>query len=208
MPITLQSEVGRELLPTEVDENFRDLGVRTGEGWKDLTSHLTIEGVPDIDAPDYIHFGPSGLRQQLAFAINDYANCSVFHLNHDVKVGGKAYIHIHWSTDGVDVNPVKWEFQIAYALGHDQEFFGAAVSTFIEQTPNQVSVGAWRHYVAEVAEVDAMTLTEPDAIAMVTVKRVTNGAVDNTDLVFGLTVDFHYESDRDSTPGKAPDFYV
>ena len=51
-------------------------------------------------------------------------------------------------------------------------------------------------------------LTEPDAIAMVTVKRITNWAVDNTDKVFWLTVDFHYESDRDSTPNKSPDFYT
>ena len=206
--ITLQSEVGRELLPTEVDENFRDLGIRTGAGWKDLTSHLTIEGVPTLDAPDYLPFGPSGLREQLAFAVNDYANCSIFHMNHDVKVGGKAYIHIHWSTDGVDTNPVKWEFQVSHALGHDQAFFPAAVSVFVEQTPNQAATGAWRHYIAEVSEVDAMTLVEPDAIAMVTVKRVTNGAVDNTDNVFGLTVDFHYEADKDSTPNKSPDFYT
>ena len=206
--ITLQSEVGRELLPSEVDENFRDIGVRTGSGWRDLTSHLTVEGVPEINAPEYLAFGSSGLRKQLSFAIDDYANCSIFHMNHDVKVGGKAYIHIHWSTDGVDVNPVKWEFQISNALGHDQSFFPAATSYFVEQLPNQVAVGAWRHYIAEVSDEDALTLIEPDAIAMVTVRRVTNGAVDNTDNVFGITVDFHYEADRDSTPNKAPDFYT
>ena len=115
---------------------------------------------------------------------------------------------MHWSTDGIDVNPVKWEFQISYALGHDQEFFPAATSVFIEQAPNQVAAGAWRHYIAEIADVDAMTLVEPDAVAMVTVRRVTNGATENTDTVYGLTVDFHYESDRDSTPNKAPDFYI
>lgn len=205
--ITLQSVVGRELQPSEVDENFRDLGIRTQEGWKDLTSHLTIEGVPALLHPEYAAFGPSGLRQQLAFEIDDYANCSVFHMNHDMKVGGKAHVHIHWSTDGVDENSVKWEFQVSQALGHDQDFFPAATSMFVEQVPNQVAPGAWRHYVAEVGESDAFTMVEPDAIAMVTVRRVTNGAVDNTDTVFGLTVDFHYESDRDSTPNKAPNFY-
>ena len=61
--------------------------------------------------------------------------------------------------------------------------------------------------VAEVADEDALTLLEPDELILVTVRRVTNGAVDNTDDVFGLTVDFHYESDRDSTPNKVPNFY-
>ena len=208
MTISLLSELGRELLPTEADENIRDLAERTQAWWKDLTSHLTIEWIPELDHPTYEAFAPSWLRNQLSFGIWDYANCSIFHLNHDVKVWGKAYVHIHWSTDWIDENTVKWEFQISYALGHDQDFFPATTSVFVEQAPNQVAPWAWRHYIAEIGDDYAMTLTEPDAIAMVTVRRVTNWAVDNTDKVFWLTVDFHYESDRDSTPNKSPDFYT
>jgi hypothetical protein len=61
--------------------------------------------------------------------------------------------------------------------------------------------------VAEVAVADALTLTEPDELILVTLKRITNGGTDNPDTVFGLMVDFHYESDRDTTPLKAPGFY-
>jgi hypothetical protein len=62
--------------------------------------------------------------------------------------------------------------------------------------------------ISEVALADALTLVEPDELILVTLRRVTNGATENTDSVFGLTVDFHYEADRAATPNKAPDFYA
>ena len=200
--ITLQSEIGRELLPAEADENIRDLAERTGEGWKDLTGVILPVGSPT--PPSLEPFGASGLRRELAFAVGEYAFVSAFHVNHDIKIGGKAYLHIHWSTNGADTNTVRWEFQVSRAKGHDQEYFSAETSYFVEGTPN----GAWRHLVAEVSDEDAITLTEPDELFLVTIRRVTNGGTDNTDLVFGLTADFHYESNRDSTPNKSPDFYA
>lgn len=203
--ITLQSEVGRELLPPEQDKNIKELDDRTGTGWKDMTSLFIMHG---SDSQPLLHsFGPSGLRKEQAFLLNDYAYTFPFHLNHDVKVGGKMYLHMHWSTDGVDTNSVKWEFQISRALGHDQEFFGASTSYFVEEQPNQTSIGAWRHYITEVSDIDALTIVEPDEIILVTVRRVTNGATDNTDKIFGLSCDFHYEADKSATLNKAPNFY-
>lgn len=203
--ITLQSEVGRELLPLEADTNIQELDERTGTGWKDLVGMILPIG--SANPPALTAFGPSGLRTEPAFDIGEYAHVSAFHVNHDVKVGGKAYVHVHWSTDGVDTNSVKWEFQISRALGHDQAFFGGAVSYFVEQQPNQVASGAWRHYIAEVGDIDVLTLTEPDELLLVTIRRVTNGATDNTDTVFGVMVDFHYEADKSATLNKSPDFY-
>lgn len=201
--ITLQSTIGRELLPSEADENIRDLAERTASGWSDLTSTLLIEGVPTEFKPTFQPFGASGLRRDKAFEIGDYAFCEPFHTNHNVKRNGKAYIHIHWTTNGNSVAPVKWEFQISRAKGHNQEYFSAETSYFVTQTPN----GAWRHMIAEVSDADAITLTEPDELLLVTIRRVTNGVVDNTDMVFGLSVDLHYEADRDTTPNKSPNFY-
>ena len=208
MTITLQTVVLRELEPFEADENIRDLDVRTAFGWRDLTSGLTGKGVPGANQPQELAFGPSGIRTNPAFAIDDYMHAQPFHVNHDVKVGGKTLLHVHWSTGGTDTNPVRWEFQVSQAKGHDQEFFGASVSYFLEIAPNQTSPGAWRHYVSELPDIDALIGLEPDTLVFVTLRRVTNGATDNVDDVFGLTVDFHYEADRHATPNKVPNFYA
>jgi len=199
--ITLQSEVGRELLPGEADENIRELDGRTGAGWKDLVSVIMPVGSPN--PPTLEVFGASGLRKEPAFAVDQYAFVAPFHVNHDMKIGGKAYLHIHWSTDGNDTNTVKWEFQVIRAIGHDQEYFSAETSYFVEQAPN----GAWRHMVAEVSDADSIEMNEPDELFLVTVRRVTNDGTDNEDNIFGITVDFHYEADKDTTPNKSPDFY-
>ena len=201
--ITLQEEVGRMLSPAEQDLNIKELDERTNEGWKDLVSALYPIGVPEEFAPEVAPFGTSGLRRELAFNVDDYAFCQAFHINHDVKVGGLCYPHIHWTTDGSDENPIRWEFQISRALGHNQEYFSAETSYFVEAQPN----GAWRHMISEVSDEDAITLVEPDELLLLTVRRVSNGATENTDKVFGLTVDLHYESDTDSTINKAPNFY-
>jgi len=205
MTITLLANKWSELLPEEADENIRDLAERTEEGWKDLTG--VILPVPSSNPPTLTSFWPSWLRKELAFEVDDFAFCSAYHMNHDVKVWGKIYPHIHWSTSWTDTNSVKWEFQISRAKWHDQEFFWAAETYTVETQPNQTVSWAWRHYVSEVSDNDALTITEPDELILITVKRLSNWATDNTDDVFWLTVDLHYEAERDTTPNKAPNFY-
>lgn len=196
---------GGALSVAEMDGNLTQLDLKTKDGWADLVSPMVIEGVPTLNAPDYTAFGPSGLRRELVFAVGDYAYAKPFHVNHDVKPNGKALCHVHWTTNGTNTAAVKWEFQISRALGHQQAYFGAETSYFVTQAGYN---GAWRHMVAEVDIAEALTLTEPDELILVTLRRVTNGGTDNTDLIFGLTVDLHYETDRNATPNRSPSFYA
>lgn len=205
MSIITASEKGDALSVAEMDSNLDQLDLRTAAGWVDLVQPMIIEGVPLAFQPTYQPFGPSGLRRELAFEVGDYAFVKAFHINHDVKPGGLALVHAHWSTDGTDTAPVRWEFQISRALGHQQAYFTAETSYFVSQAGWN---GAWRHMIAEVDIADALTLVEPDELILVTLRRVTNGATDNAATVFGLTVDFHYQSDRNATPNRAPNFYV
>lgn len=189
------------------DEVLLARELRQSAGWRDLTSTIIAAKLPAANAPTLQAFNPggTGLRQEYAFAVNDYVLLPAFHVNHDILPGiSQAYGHVHWSTDGVDVQPVKWELQIHRARGHNQANFGAVASLFVTQAAHG---SAWRHMITEVIDLDALTLTEPDELILVTLRRVTNGAVDNADRVFGLTVDFHYQADRWCTPAKAPDFY-
>lgn len=196
-------------------QDLRDMLVTLGDvninhqttGWKDLVSSLSTAGIPNSNAPGLVAFQPTGTgkREEMAFAVNDYVFCNPFHVNHDTKVNGSALIHVHWTTNGVSTNTVKWEFEITRALGHNQAAFSAPTTISVEQA---ASGTAFQHMVAEVSVSDMLTLTEPDEIVLVTLTRVTNGGTDNSDTVFGLTCDFHYESDRDATINRAPNFYA
>lgn len=188
---------------------FRDIAHRLNPtvhyGWRDLVATVSSARVPAANAPTLDNFGPSGNRTEYRFAINDYIMIKPFHVNHDVRPYGQAYLHVHWTTNGTNANTVKWEFEILRAKGHGQEAFGAPTTLSVTQA---ASGTAWKHMIAEISDADKMTFFEPDELIMVILKRVTNGGTNNTDQVFAMEVDFHYESDRAFTPYKAPDFYV
>ncbi len=174
-------------------------------GWKDLVAAVGASPV-GVVAPTLTNFGSAATpqRQEYAFTVNDYVFIQPFHVNHDIKVGGKAYLHIHWSTNGTNVQPVKWEFSIRRAKRTNQEAFPAPTVWTVQEAPPGY---AWAHMVTETVDPNYLTLTEPDELILVTLRRVTNGATENTDTVYALNVDFHYESNRDHTPLRAPPFY-
>lgn len=196
-------------LNARLTELFRMVGQRlnntTHYGWRDLTSSVSSARVPPASAPVADNFGLSGLRLEYRFAVNDYIFIWPYHINHDIKPGGRAYLHVHWSTNGTNTQPVKWQLDVMRAKGHDQESFGAPVSYTVTGTPHGT---AWRHMISEVSDADALSVFEPDELVIVTLKRITNGGTDNTDKVFALQVDLHYETDREFTAFKAPDFYA
>ena len=163
-------------------------------------------GVPAQNAPTVAVLGPSpSVYRTYQFAIGDYIFVQPFHIDHDVQPGGIGLCHVHWTTDGTSQNGVTWEFSVMRALGHNQENFEAPAVL----TVRQAAAGtAWRHMIAEVVVDDALTLTEPDELLLVVLKRVANTTgPDNADGIFGLMVDLHYESDRATTPNRSPDFY-
>jgi hypothetical protein len=175
-------------------------------GWRDMLAPLSAAGVPPSSAPVMTAFVVGTVaRREYAFDVNDLLYVQPFHVDHDVKPGGKGYLHVHWTTNGTSTATVKWEFQIARALGHDQANFAQVTTVTVEQA---AAGTAYRHMVTEVSDANALTLTEPDELILVTIKRITNGGTNNTDTVFGLMVDIHYETDRGSTPNKAPNFYA
>lgn len=175
-------------------------------GWKDMLAPLSSAGVPNNLAPVMTNFTVGGItRREFAFDIGELLYVQPFHVNHDAKPGGLAYLHVHWTTNGTQTNSVKWEFQIARALGHNQAAFEQVATRSVEQAASGIP---YQHMVSEVADADALIMVEPDELILVTITRVSNGATDNTDTVFGLMADLHYQSDRDDTPGKAPNFFT
>jgi hypothetical protein len=206
MTITYRADKGFELSHDEMDANFADLDARTAMGWKDLVS--PIAATPgSVAAPTLEAFQTAGTlqRKEYAFAIDDYVWLTPFHVLHDIKADGtsKAYLHVHWSTNGTQTNTVKWEFHVQRAL-RSTAAFGAPTVISVTGTPSGV---AYTHEVTEVADVDALTLTQPDELILVSLKRVTNGGTNNTNLVYGLMVDMHYEAGQASTINKAAPFW-
>ena len=201
-PLGTVREPAIYIVSTDGEKMFRSHVKSFNDGWRDITADVTVRGTGAND-PNWAQI--TGNFYAYNFALNDRCWMN-FHVPHDYVKGTDIYLHAHWLPDGVDTDTVRWQFEYSYAHGHDQEAFGLGSSTTV--TADQVVGGTqYQHYVTETA---AQTITdmEPDGIIMVCITRVTNGGTDNSDNIFLLTCDVHYQSNDHGTLNRAPDFYA
>lgn len=174
-------------------------------GWKNFTQSFSTVGVPIIKTPGSSFFGPGEvLRKELTFDIDDYVYVLPITIGHDIFPGAVALPYIKWSTNGTQINSVKWELSYSRAKGHNQEPFSQPISLILEQNAAGI---AWHYMIAEVAFNDGIILNEPDEVFLFTLRRLPNGDIDNTNLVFGLSFGMHYQSNRESTVNRKPNFF-
>lgn len=173
-------------------------------GWADITAPISVRGVAATD-PSWTQIS-TGPFYAFAFGVGDYV-WQPFHVPHDIVPGSDVHFHVHWLPSGTDSNTVKWQFDYAYAKGFNQEAFDPAGASV---TAEQAGPGvAYQHMVTESDAVTISGLTEPDGIIYVRFGRVTNGGTDNTDTIYVLTADIHYQSTgMPATKNKAPNFYT
>lgn len=171
-------------------------------GWDDITGDIIAKGV-GANNPTWTQVATSGIFNY-AFSVNDEVWIN-FHVPHDYAPGTDIFVHTHWMVDGTDVNTVKWEFSTLIAKGHNQDNYPttATVNTATEAPQGT----AWRHMETETSAISSTDL-EPDTIIQMRVRRVTNAGTDNTDTVFLLETDIHYQSTGIKTKNNTPNFYT
>lgn len=173
-------------------------------GWRDLEG--TIDTKTGSTNPTWTIIG-AGPFYAYAF---DYTptqdECFLtYHVPHDIVPGSDIYFHLHWMTDGTSTNSTKWELTYTYAKGFNQEAFSATgtLVTLEEAAPGV----AYQHMVTETDAITISGLTEPDGLILLHIKRVSNGGSNNTDTVYLLEADIHYQSTNIATKNRAPSFY-
>ncbi len=170
-------------------------------GWRDMIAHLSSAKLAGVSDPSYNVI--TGNIRGYQFAVGNEAWIT-FHVDHDMKQGAIMYPHIHWTTVGTSTNTVKWELRYTMANGHSAGAFPA--ETLITFGPTAATGTSLTHRVTEDATGVATPL--PDTLILCHIKRVTNGGTENTDPVFGLTVDWHYPTQQYATKNRTPNFYT
>lgn len=168
------------------------------DGWKDLKTDL-LATPGGGTAPTLTAFGPSGNLKALAFTNGDEVFFT-FHTPHDIKAGSTMYPHVHWTTSGTSTAVVNWQLDYSLAIGHNQvggDFPAPSTINLAEAA----SGTAWRHMVTE--DGTGITAPEPDSLI---VCRLVRSSATNGDTVFGMNVDWHYQTDRHATKNRTPDF--
>lgn len=172
-------------------------------GWDDITTSMNSVKLGGISDPTFVAFQPgaSGSLKAYKFAKGNEV-FFVFHVPHTIKPSSLAYLHVHWTTNGVNTGVVGWDIEYTFIKGHDQSEFPAPATIVVSEA---ASGTAWRHMLTE--DATGITLPEPDTLVVVRMER-NNTALDTcSDNVFGLEVDLHYQVNRVTTKNRAPDFY-
>ena len=171
--------------------------------WRDIEGVVLTRGVGATD-PAWTQIG-SSVFYAYAFAVNDVCWIN-YHVPHDIVPNTLIHFHTHWITDGTSTNSVKWQFQYSYAKGFNQAAFSTTPTTI---TAEQAASGtAYQHMITESAGQQISGLTEPDGIIQCKITRLTNGGSENSDTVYLLLADLHYQSTNNGTYAKAPNFYT
>lgn len=172
-------------------------------GWEDMFAPM-LAGKTSTSPPTFTigAFDPGGAGGSLAayaFGAGDQIFLA-FHTPHNVKPNSTAYLHVHWATDGVNTGTVNWIAEYSIAKGHSQEAFSA--NAIINLPSEAASSTAYMHQITE--DTVGITIDEPDELVVV---RVEMDATTCTDTIFGLAVDIHYQTDRNATINRSPNFY-
>jgi hypothetical protein len=178
-------------------------------GWKDLTASIDSHG--GSTGPTWKKFR-DGLYLY-AFPSNSPREILAhFHIPHDYALGTKIYPHIHFTVNSNRSGYVKIGFEYSIAKGHNQgtdSIFDSSKLIFVTQYINGIE-DRYKHFIVEVSDNAAIeaNLLEPDTIVLMRIFRDANSQDDTYEAdVFGITVDVHYQSDKESTKNKKPNFF-
>lgn len=191
----------------ETDQKYLDkviVDTARTSGWDVIQANIFVDGTKSTN-PRWEEIGTSGFYAYKV-AINKEAWGS-FVIPHSYKPGGNLYLHLNFTTDGTDTRSVKWRFDYSIMKSHNQatgtDLF-PATTMYIEQQPPGV---AFKHISAMAPTTLVLTNAEPGAVCHIKITRVTNGVSDNTDSVFGMSMNCQFEIDRVGTLNRHPNYY-
>lgn len=179
--------------------------VGQGGGWNDIIGQLVLP-VTGAGKPVYSQIGAT-VFYAWKFGINDECWFN-YHIPHDYSPATNLFLHAHWITDGTNTGLVRWEFSYTFAKGFNQGNYNFASPT-VDVTAEQAAAGtAYRHMVTEVTSGDLAASCEVDGILMVRMRRIAPTSGSNSDGVFLIMADVHYQALYTATKNKAPNFYT
>lgn len=177
-------------------------------GWRDLLSSIEPRG--GTNSPTWTSFR-NGLYAYAFPSTKMTEVFSTYHIDHDYAMGTKVFPHLHFTVNSTVSGTVRIGFEYSVAKGHQQSvgsIFNATTTIYVNIDINGAT-DRYKHFVAEVSELDAIpsTLLEPDSIVMMRIFRDHTVANNYTGNIFGLQADLHYQVGRLFTKNKSPNFY-
>lgn len=178
------------------------MGLYNELGWRDNVAQFVHSSAVGLAEPTFTDVG-NGLY---AYEFTNNESLIVkHHINHDVKVGGDTFMHVHWApTTTMSIGQtITWRIQYNISKSHHQGDSILASTTTVDLTYTADGTElAGEHMILEATA--AIITPEPDSII---ISKATYLTGSYTTPIYGFFLDAHYEVDRNATPNRVPNFY-
>lgn len=178
-------------------------------GWND-----NVEQIRPIDGPRAppVTEWADGFAAYEFLTGQNYACFANFHMKHDYKVGSMQYPHLHFTYTSNLGGVVRLGFKYTQARRVDDpsgsHVFPVGQTLYMNITLAP-STGL-THYVAEMPEGFGIPGDNINVDSLICLQMFRDGTAPEdtfTQSIWALTVDLHYETDKDNTPLRTPPFY-
>lgn len=204
-----RNEHGSETDRAFIDNALNNTGGESShpKGWKDNLAFFSNGKTNAATEPLWADIGNGIFAYQFADNKNNEIFVS-FHTNHDIIVNSKQYPHIHWCPLSSHTGNIVWKLEYSLAKGHGQdESLTVPLNTIYIEQAGKGLIG--EHMIAESTELNTITIEEPDMLLLIKITRESSHVNDTFEgSVAGFMCDLHYESDRETTINKTPNFYT
>jgi hypothetical protein len=177
------------------------------QGWRDIVASIVVKGSGGKNPSWSVFRQGISSYEFIGTGAKLKEFWSVFHIDHDYKVGSAVYPHVHFAVgNSVATGNVKWFMEYTIAKGHKQSAFGA--TTVVSQVIS-IDGTPYRHYICEFAAGITSVELEPDAILLFRFYRSPADLQDTFQAsIWAFASGLHYKFDRYGTRHKSPDFYL
>lgn len=178
-------------------------------GWND-----NVEQIRPIDGPSAppVTEWADGFAGYEFLAGQNYACFANFHMKHDYKVGSMQYPHLHFTLTSGLGGVVRLGFKYTQARRWDDptgsHVFPVGQTLYLNVTIPPSS--GLTHVVAEMPEGFGIPGDNVNVDSLICLRMFRDGTSPEdtfTQSIWALTVDLHYETDKDNTPLRTPPFY-
>jgi hypothetical protein len=156
--------------------------------YNDLYIGLESAKTPASNAPTWSTFTTN--LNAYTFDIDDYFDLSTTELLHGWEEGTDIELHIHWATNGSNVDDRKVKWQIFYSWGDNGEVFSAESNSENESTITGGTTSL-THLYTSIGTISGANYKIGSIIKM-RIKRIASTGTEPTADPFGLMVGIHY----------------
>lgn len=181
--------------------------ITRGTGWKDTVLNFSNDGIKSIDSPVFTFLVNDLGFYQFASNRDQYVD-GTLHIDHDIKPNTSIIPYINWMPETAAIGTIVWEIEYMAAQSHTSGELLDGITTKVQVSTSTNGI-PYENIRSEIPVASAIGPFEVDTIIKINLRRLSSSPLNTYNGgIHLISAGATYQSDRDVTLNKQPDFYV